>query len=491
MIAHISLSIVVEWMADIDLWTWLVWLGRFIGILLVPSVLMQRSTRPVTALAWILALLFLPYVGALLWWILGRNHIERHSRRHLRAHNRLKPSYEALQKSSAAKMADRGLTQPLIVVDEGGLFPTTHDNAVAIHKNSESAFDAFVSTIEDATDHVHLQFYIWRQDETGIRFRDLLAKKARQGVEVRLLYDALGAVSIGRHFFDPITEAGGQIAAFLPVHLWERRLRVNFRNHRKLLIVDGQIGFTGGVNIADEYLDWFDMAFGFAGASVLQIQEIFAEDWYFATDEDLVERRYFPPVKMLDPAIMDNAIEGAAARFVASGPDDRIDRIHKIFFTAITSTARRLHIITPYMVPDNAILTALQTAAMRGVDVRIVVPGRSDVALTQHAGRAFWEPLLEAGVRIYEYQRRILHAKVLIADHSHCIVGSANMDIRSFRLNFEANAIIESDAVNEEMEEIFQLALNDSLEVDLEQFRDRPRRARLLEGVSRLFSPLL
>ena len=482
-------NIIIDAVAGLGTWTLIIWVGRLLGICLVPSVLLQRSTRPMTALAWILALIFIPYIGAILWWGLGRNYVERRSRRHEQARDRLAESFAALPHSGDATTDDK---YP-ILHDEGGLFPQTSGNDVAVFRTSETAYDGFAAAIEEATDHIHIQFYIWRRDDTGIRFRDLLAEKARQGVEVRLLYDPVGSVKLGRRFFKPIVDAGGEVAKFLPLQIWEKHLRVNFRNHRKLLVIDGRCGFTGGINISDEYLEWFDMACGYEGDAVLQMQELFAEDWHFATGENLVAPRYFP-VDTGRPSYLhgaDDPITDVDFRLVASGPDDRVDRIQKMFFVSITSAQNRAYVITPYLVPDGAILTALETAAMRGVDVRIVIPARSDVPLTQYAGRAFWEPLLESGVRLYEFQPRILHAKLLLVDHRTVVMGSANMDVRSFRLNFEANAIMESPTLSAHLHEIFQDALRESEEVQLEEFRNRSRRTRFAEGVARLFSPLL
>lgn len=519
----------VVW-SDPDWWSVLVWSGRFLGVLFVPSVLLQRSTRPMAALTWILVLIFLPFVGVILWWGLGRNFMRRTGRRRTRARRQLERSFHNLERAefpessdSSHKAADEAANEPVddaisellpaqyevtedddleehlkdVLRDQYDLFPPTRRNTIAIHHSSRTAFDAYFAAIERAEHHIHFQFYVFREDETGTRFRDLLVEKARQGVEVRVLYDAMGSVSLGRRFFDPLIAAGGKTAPFLPIHIWESRLRINFRNHRKLLIIDGRVGCTGGVNIADEYLEWFDMGFTLNGPVVQQMQEVFAEDWYFATREDLAALEYFPSlhrsfVDLTASLPSDQRVhQSSAARVVASGPDDRLDTIHKMFFMAITSAEKRLFIITPYFVPDSAILTALQTAAMRGVDVRVIVPGRSDVPLTQHAGRTFWESLMEAGVRIFEYQDSILHTKLLLMDTTHSLLGSANLDVRSFRFNFEVNVVVESRSFNQAMSAIYEDALLESDEVELDEFRLRSRRSRLIEGTARLFSPLL
>lgn len=507
-------------------WTTVAWSGRVLGIAFIPTVLLQRGTRPMAALAWILTLLAMPFIGAALWWIIGRNHMRRRKRRRSRAQARISRSFHDLARGSdteAAIKADSPLSplsavspaRNLVLHDEHGIFPPIRDNLARPLPSSAVAFDAFEAAIRSATDHIHFEFFIWREDATGQRFRDLLAERARAGVEVRILYDAIGSSSIRKRFIKPLLDAGASAAPFLPVRLLERRLRVNFRNHRKLLIIDGEVGFTGGVNIADDYLEWFDMAVELRGPIVYQLQEVFAEDWHFATGEDLAEERYFsglsehaPPAIEADDDADSRAPDGqqredaaehddksraiaTIARVVASGPDDTLDTIHKMFFLAITSATERLYLITPYFVPDSAIMAALQTASMRGVDVRIIVPQQSDVPITQHAGRSYWEGLLEVGVRIFEYRDQVLHAKLIVHDRDHVFMGSANMDIRSFRLNFEANCVLESHPLNRQMCRLFLETQSRSTEIELDAHRARPYRTRLLEGFARLLSPLL
>jgi cardiolipin synthase len=306
-------------------------------------------------------------------------------------------------------------------------------------------------------------------------------------VEVRALYDAIGGAGVHGKFMKKLVEAGGQAAPFLPVNLFERRLRVNFRNHRKIIVIDGEVAFTGGINIADEYRDWHDTACRFEGPVVYQFQEVFAEDWFFATREEIVDERYFPEPDTLKQG------GDAHARLMSSGPDMKAHAIHKAFFLAMTRASSRLWLITPYFIPDEAILMALETAAMRGIDVRIIIPARdaSDVGVTYWAGRAFYERLLEAGVQIHEFSGRILHAKHLLIDEEWSFVGSSNMDIRSFRLNFETNCIVSQRDLNQVLATFFTDTLEHCARVELDDFYTRPRHERLFEATMRLFSPLL
>ncbi len=526
------------WQWTFTWWTAVTWTGKIIGAAFIPSVLLQRGTRPAAALTWILCLLTLPFVGAFLWWVMGRNHVKRRKRRRSRSQAHLHKSFYRLaatgelpkgqwqeMETLPAKHGAMVRQQRLALHDEHGIFPSTHDNGVTVYQNAESAFNAFEEAIRAAKHHVHVQFYIWRRDTTGRRFRDLLVEKAREGVEVRVLYDAVGGSAVDGDFIGKIRRAGGKTSSFLPVQIFSRRLQVNFRNHRKIIVIDGELAFTGGLNLADEYEKWADLACRLDGPVVIQLQEVFAEDWFFATKEDLVDSRYFRavPENQMYKELQENGLpqlsfewgksaeESASepdalaiarrwglakryevgARVVASGPDDRLAATQKMFFRSLTSATKRVYIMTPYFVPDDAIMTALETAAMRGIDVRIIIPAKSDVVLTQYAGRSYIEGLLSMGVRFFEYDYRILHAKMMLVDDNITILGSANMDIRSFRFNFEASVVLESTDLNEVMARLYVDAMSRSTELRHETFQKRSRRDRLLEGAARLFSPLL
>lgn len=460
-------------------------LGQLVGALHIPSVLLRRTHRPMAQLTWILCLLTLPFLGVLLWWGFGRTHLVRKRRERAVAVAAVNEGLRALDvRSTQSELA----TRPAVLVDDNEVFPTTADNRVKLLIGGDDAYDAFEAAIRDAKHSVHLAFYIWNRDGIGTRLRDLLAKKAAQGVEVRLLYDAWGAsaVSFGG-FMDPIRKAGGKVAPFLPFRV-ERQLRVNFRNHRKIIICDGKVGFTGGLNIGDEYRQWYDLAVRVHGPVVNQLQEVFAEDWYFATDENLAAPEYFHA----EPVTTDEeGYEDVVARVIASGPDSRRSITHVMFFLAITMSRERIWITTPYFTPDPAILTALRTASMRGVDVRLLLPGKSDVRIAQAAGRGYFDELLDAGVKIWEYQPQVLHAKVLLVDDSTAIIGSSNMDTRSFHLQFEVNLAIDNPSVNEELAAEFRSRMEDATQIEAEVWAKRSTLLRLRDAAARLMSPVL
>lgn len=462
--------------------------GQLLGILNIPSVLLRRAKRPMAQLAWILCLVTLPFLGVILWWLMGRTHLERKRRRRKRARRQVAASLQQLSDEPSAP--EDALKREVLHVPDNEVFPTTSDNRVRLLVGGREAFAEFEAAISAARRHVHVMFYIWKKDHVGQRLRDLLVKKASEGVEVRFLYDAFGASGVtAGGFLKPLQEAGGQVAPFLPFRL-ERSLRVNFRNHRKILICDGEVGFTGGLNVGDEYERWYDVAVRLEGPVVNQLHEVFAEDWYFAAKEDIGAHRYFraaAPTSPPDPG----DCEGVMARVMASGPDSYRSISHAMFFVAITTAQERIWITNPYFVPDQAIMVALRTASMRGVDVRLLLPAKSDVWITKHAGRGYYEELLQAGVRIFEYQPSVLHAKTLVFDRRWTIIGSANMDNRSFHLQFEVNLVCGGVSFNERLAEEFLRRLEDSVEIDHESWASRSTLQRLGEAGARLFSPVL
>ncbi len=468
--------------------------GQAVGVLSVPSVLLRRAKRPMAQLAWILCLVTLPGLGVLLWWFMGRTHLDRKRRRRAEARQRVAEGLSKLSRRGELPDPDPDDEEPLgdriLFVDDNEIFPTTANNRAKILVTGVEAFPEFEKAIRAAKDHIHVQFYIWKKDDTGRRLRDALVDKAREGVEVRFLYDAFGAAGLRTgSFLKPLKEAGAQIQPFLPFRI-ERSMRVNFRNHRKILVCDGEVGFTGGLNVGDEYNEWYDMACRIEGPAVNQLQEVFAEDWYFATQENLAESKYFRGTQATSD-LDDGEFRHVIARVMASGPDSWKKVSHVMFFLAITNAEERIWITNPYFVPDTAIMVALTTAAMRGVDVRLLLPGKSDVAVARRAGRGYYEELLQAGVKIYEYQPEILHAKTLVFDDNWSIVGSANMDNRSFNLQFEVNLVFGGEGINGRLADEFLERLEDADEITAEEWEERSTWQRLVESGARLFSPVL
>ncbi|HUG89301.1 MAG TPA: cardiolipin synthase, partial [Planctomycetaceae bacterium] len=323
---------------------------------------------------------------------------------------------------------------------------------------------------------------------TGTRLRDLLIERARAGVTVRFLYDGIGSMWLTRSFLKPMRDAGIRVAAFMP---WKRFRfwSLNLRNHRKIVIVDGLTGFTGGMNIGDEYIGrnpalgyWRDTHLKLAGPTVLQLQQIFVEDWYYATGEELTQPDVFPPPDESGHVV---------AQVLAGEPAAEVQAFHSLMYAAINEAQKLVLIETSYFIPTEPLFTALETAALRGVRVRLLLPGRGPYPWTIFAGRSYYRELLEAGVEIYEYHRGLLHSKVLMIDGDWALVGTPNFDARSLMLNFECGVAIYDARVAGQIAVAFEDDLEHTERITLDAWRDRPVWRELAENTCRLFAPIM
>ncbi len=470
-------------------WLNLGWLLLDLAIvaILVPTILLQRRESGAT-LAWIMVILLVPFLGLLAFWLFGTTRLHLRRRKRRRIESRLAPEFQRLQCQPEGKRNPGEIPSSLAhlaeKLDDLGPQP---GNQVRLLRRGGAVFDALEAALDQARHHIHLVYYIWEPDRTGSRLRDALARAAARGVEVRLLLDDVGSRRAGRRFFTALTQEGGCVARFLPVNPLNRQLALNNRNHRKIVVVDGSIGFIGGMNVGDVYAGlsspWLDLHARLEGPVIQSLQETFCQDWYHATGEDLVSPDYFP--RIIDAGQV-------WAQLLTSGPaDERWRAIHTFLFAAINLAHQRVWIETPYFVPDPPILMALQTAALRGVDVRLLLPGRSDHPLVLHAGRSFLNELLDAGVRVFELHHAMPHAKTATIDGYFSTLGSANMDQRSFRLNFEANVFLFAESVARQLERDFLAFCAQAEEVTLESRKQISRSRQLAESICRVLAPLL
>ncbi|MEM6732366.1 MAG: cardiolipin synthase, partial [Myxococcota bacterium] len=414
----------LDGLSSVELYTIAVTAGTALALVSVPAILIQRRGRPVGALAWILAVLSLPVVGLLLWWLVGFNSLRRKRNWRKRSANAIRDELVELKDRIDARPIE---LPEAITSNQYGVFPPTDGNAVRLLVDGEDAFPSMVQAIENAQDHVHFLFYIWQRDEWGTRLRDAMTERAKAGVQVRALYDDLGSASVDRRFLRPLVDAGAKCLAFLPNRLFRGRWSINFRNHRKILVVDGRVAFIGGINIGDEYASegWRDFAVRLEGPVVDQIQEVFADDWHFASNgESIADKRFF------GGADVDKG--GALCSVVASGPDTESQETLDAFFVALNSAKRRVWVMSPYFVPEKTIVTSLRTLCLRGVEVTLVLPGVLDHNYILWTSRTYFRELLASGVKIFEYQPNMLHGKAMVVDDAVSYVGSANIDNRSF-----------------------------------------------------------
>ncbi|MCA9101235.1 MAG: cardiolipin synthase, partial [Planctomycetales bacterium] len=362
-------------------------------------------------------------------------------------------------------------------------------NRVDVYHETTNAFAAITAAIESAEHHIHLEFYIVQPDHVGEQLVDLLAEKARQGVEVRLLCDAIGSFTFSRMLRRKLIDAGGRCSDFMGFNPLRRRFRVNLRNHRKIVVVDGRVGFTGGMNVGREYLGldprygyWRDAQLRVEGPGVAQMQRVFIEDWDFASGEQVEGAAYFPELAQAG----DTTIQ-----IVDSGPDEVTNSARALVLSAIISAERRVWIASPYIVPDSGVLDALMIAGNSDVDVRLLLPHKPDRWLPRIASKYLWSDLMAAGVEIHEYTRGMMHSKMMIVDDDWGWVGTANLDSRSLALNFENICVLHSAAAVELLATDFERDLQHAERVDADRFAQRPWTHRAAENIARLGAPLL
>jgi cardiolipin synthase len=479
---------------------YLLLMADLLALASVPSVLLHRRGRPASAMSWMLGVLLVPYLGFALWWLIG---VER-LRRKQRARQTSTEEFEEALEEVAADHASRQIRSfdPIL---PPGLFRAygplkiagpTRRNRVELLVDGEDGFGAIERMIASAEHYVHLLFYIWQNDETGRRLRDMLVEKAREGVEVRVLVDAVGSPKFERQLAPPLLEAGGKVSKFLPPRYFAWRPTFNFRNHRKLVVADGRDAFIGGMNIGTEYEhDWHDLGMHLRGPAVRDLHEVFLDDWFFATEQNLASAEYLQAwndEKTFD--FEDSFIaRDVPCTVLASGPDTDSARsaMHDAFYHAVNGARERVWIMTPYFVPDKSILMAMEAAVQRDIDVRLLLPRDGDVPLVRYASRSYYPMMLEAGVRIFEYLPRVLHAKSILIDQRFAYLGSANIDVRSFEIDFEIGGFFASSTLNDRLARVFEEDFKRSEEMSFEEIEKLGHFYKLRDAVAHLTSPML
>ncbi|WP_166239660.1 cardiolipin synthase [Paenibacillus turpanensis] len=468
-----------------------------LNVVLAGTVIFLERRNIWATWAWLLVLLFIPVFGFILYLFLGQNlsrrkiyKIRKEDEANLQS---LIESQGETLRQELVEFSDPQMKhyQDLILLNlYSGYSLYFQDNEVEIYTDGVSKYEALFADIERAKDHIHLMYYIVRDDELGRRLIRALAGKAAEGVQVRFLYDDIGSSKLPASFFDPLRKAGGQAVAFFPSRVPYMNIRVNYRNHRKIAVIDSIRGYIGGFNVGDEYLGlnprfghWRDTHIRITGGAVLQLQVLFYMDWNLASPR-LMPRdpRYFSPAESSGKIGM---------QIVASGPDHEREQIRNLYMKLIMSAKERIWIQTPYFIPDDSIITALRIAVWSGVDVRIMIPGRPDHKMVYWATYSYLGDMLEAGVKCFLYDAGFLHAKTLVVDGSVASVGTANVDIRSFKLNFEANAVLYDTEIAQRLEQIYKDDLEACRELTLELYKQRPISGKIMESVTRLLSPIL
>ena len=447
-------------------------------------VVVLDNRNPVKTLAWVLVLSFLPVVGLIFYFFFGRD-VRKEKIISRRGYFRLN-KYPLAEYYERKPGEDRHQLMRFFRKVNGSL--PFDGNDIEIYTSAYEMLPALLKAIAHAQHHIHLQFYIFEDDAVGRLVRDALIDKAKQGVEVRLLYDDVGSWKVKSDFFDQMREAGIETRAFLKVRFPMFTSKVNYRNHRKVAVIDGRVGFVGGMNIALRYLKgvtwgvWRDTHVRIEGCAVYGLQVSFLTDWYAADHSLITSSRYYPEMSVYGES---------SVQIVTSNPIGGGASIMQGLLLAIASSHKYFYIQTPYLLPTEPILLALKTAALGGVDVRIMIPEHADSKVAHLASLSYLDELMECGVRIYKYKKGFLHSKLMVSDDLISTVGSTNMDFRSFEHNFEVNAFMYDPGTALRMKEIFLADQKDAELVQIKEWRMRPWYQKVGESVIRLFAPLL
>lgn len=461
-----------------------------------PAILLSRK-QPMAMLAWLLGVTFIPIAGPLFFIFFG---LERRlpglPRKKVRSDQAIRPVLDStlrgeLPRDDPLTRVPEAVRTSLAVAQRVGLYPLTAGNRFVLLNGAAEKYEALLADIRAARNHIHLEYFRLRDDRFGARLADALAQQARQGCEVRLLIDGVGSILLRRSYIARLRAAGVRFEWFHPLNPLRRRWSLNIRNHRKIAVIDGRIGYLGGINLGDEYLgrnpragEWHDLAVRLEGPAVHSLQRVFSEDWHFSTGEVLTGAHRFPEFPVQE--------KGALAQVVNSMPSDElVAEMHQIYFAMLSAARRRAWLMTPYFLPDQSIQTALASLALGGLDVRVVVTERISEWPLILASRPYFPPLLETGVRIFRFRPdATLHAKALLIDDALMIIGSANLDQRSFHINFETGALIYDKAFAKSVEGYFEEKMHLSQELSLDEVRRRSWPLRAVESVARLAAPL-
>lgn len=476
------------------------WIGQnlvYINMLLAIVIIFFERRDPRTVWAWLLVLYFIPVVGFILYLVLGQNMNKKRMFRIKEIEDELNSqilsqSKEVKNEISTTESYRMKSYQELIYYNlntSGNVY--TADNDVTIYTDGHEKFDALVEAMEHARKYIHMQYYIIRNDELFERIKEVLIRKAKEGVEVRILYDGMGCREIRKKHWKMLQSQGIETAEFFPAVLKKAHLRLNYRNHRKIVVVDGEVGFVGGFNVGNEYLGlakkfgyWRDTHMKVTGSAAMALQIRFLLDWNYAAGKNLfLEKKYF---------IQERVNTGTTGmQIISSGPDSKWATVRDDYVYLISHATDHIYIQTPYFIPDETMLVTLKMAAASGVDVRIMIPCKPDHPFVYWATYSYIGEMLQAGAKCYTYDNGFLHTKGMCIDGKVCSYGTANFDIRSFYLNFEVNAVIFDEEVTGRFEEIFIKDIEKCTSITRHKYNNRSLWIKIKEQFSRLLSPIL
>lgn len=469
----------------------------FITTIVVVAIVISENRNPVRSLAWVTVLLVVPVLGLFLYFIFGRDIKSKRAALSKNLKRKLRKQERAM-KLDIARLPFSEESLGIIRMADSVCGATLHlNNSATVYDSGHQKFKDLFDDIATAKQYLFIQYYIIENDATGRRLAQLLAQKAREGVKVYLIYDPVGSVSTSKKFFKEMTDAGVNIKPFIPVRFPGFGTRINWRNHRKQCVIDGKIAYVGGMNVAERYItggntfdSWRDIHMRVTGNAVMGVQRSFITDWSFMSDSvDELPEADFKIEPMPRQVKDDNA--NLMMQLVRSGPTSQWYNIELLYLKAIGSSRRRVYLETPYFLPTEGLLNALQTASLSGCDVRILMPMRSDSAVLTFASSSYITECLRAGIKVYLYKPGMLHSKMLIIDDEIVSIGSTNFDFRSFEHNFELTMLVFSKSFNERMTDLFRQGLARSERVNAATWAKRSRWRRMKESFMRLLAPIL
>lgn len=468
-----------------------------LNFFLMFAVIFLERKNPTTTLAWLLVLGVLPSVGFVLYIIFSQN-LSRTPMYNVKKRDSDLLNQILSEQLHAFETKNLSLNNPSLDKYHHLVHfhlnysqaELTQDNSIEVFNDGREKFDDLLKHIRQATSFIHMQYYIFKDDDLGQEILNALTEKAKEGVEVRLIFDEIGSRITKSKSFKPLIEAGGEVSRFFPSWLKIFNLRINYRNHRKIVVIDGTTGYIGGFNVGNEYLGldkkfgyWRDTHLRIEGSAVYSLEVSFLLDWYFSNKKPAnFKAKYFPEAKPSGTS---------AIQVVTSGPDSISEQIKEGYIKMINEAETSIFIQTPYFIPDESLLTALKIAALSGIDVRLMIPDKPDHMFVYWATTSYVDELLEYGVKVYTYDNGFLHAKVLIIDKEIASVGTANFDVRSFKLNFEVNAFIYDPKAANKLAEDFEEDQLRGTAITKEAYAQRPLWIRIKQSISRLLSPIL
>lgn len=456
-------------------------------LLQVVFVIILENRNPYKTTSWILIMTLFPVLGIILYIYFGQEKRRKYYAQK-KVYSDLKeqhPAMFALESNCKPSPKYEKLMKLLRNINDSVLLS---GNEIEFFSDGKDKFERFFEDIKQAKHHVHILYYKFVDDCLGNKLRTLLIEKAKEGIAVRVIYDDLGSLKTKRKFFDAMKKEGVEVETFSNIRFPKLAQTLNYRNHKKLAVIDGKIGYIGGMNIADCYVEgtswgiWRDMQVRIEGNGTRGLQRDFLKDWYFTHHQ-------LPDLSYLFPRM--NKHNDAPLQIVSSGPIDKYNSIERGIFQAINMAKKTIYLETPYFVPSESVLTALQTASVSGVNIFVIMPRKSDNFFLDGANHSFIKDLLRYGIHVFLYEAGFIHSKCTIIDEELTIMGSANMDLRSFELSFESDVFIYDKETTRKAVAIFKKDMNDSTLIEKPEWKKRPLKRRLFESTMRLFSPLL